>query len=482
LFFAALATGDMEKAAGALNKIRAAQGDSDITANLDGLYKLSMLDVEGAEAAFVALSVRNPDFAPAKINLARVRAMTGRQAEAEKILTEILAKEAGAEPALTMLTAAYVQAGKLQQATEVLDRAHKADPGNVRITSSMGDLYIRAGTPQKALDLISTEKGSNATATEIMSLRAAAQLALGLKKDARDTYTELLKNDPQVVGARRQLTALLIEAGDFESARSTLTGGIAADPRNYQLYQDMALVDLRATGVEAALVTAERLMLQDRDFPAIHALKGDVYMAANRPLDATVSYSEAMKTHPSDLLANRLAGALVRARRTEDAVKVLADWSDKHPDDLPAKEQLGELYIALNDIPNAGKYLEQILVKKPYDPIALNNLAWVYQQLGQNDKAQSLARKAYVLSPGAQTADTLGWILTTSGKASVGLTLLRQASVEAQADPRIQYHFGVALKETGAKDEAKKVLTAVAESKGDFKEKQEAIKVLDQMK
>ena len=33
-----------------------------------------------------------------------------------------------------------------------------------------------------------------------------------------------------MVGARRQLVALLIEAGDFESARSVITAGIAADP------------------------------------------------------------------------------------------------------------------------------------------------------------------------------------------------------------------------------------------------------------
>ena len=41
-----------------------------------------------------------------------------------------------------------------------------------------------------------------------------------------------------MIGARRQLVALLIEAGDFESARNVLTAGIAASPRNYQLYQD----------------------------------------------------------------------------------------------------------------------------------------------------------------------------------------------------------------------------------------------------
>ena len=53
------------------------------------------------------------------------------------------------------------------------------------MTVTLGELYIRAGTPQKALDLAAAEKGANASATDILSLKAAAYLALGQKKDAR---------------------------------------------------------------------------------------------------------------------------------------------------------------------------------------------------------------------------------------------------------------------------------------------------------
>ena len=113
--------------------------------------------------------------------------------------------------------------------------------------------------------------------------------------------------------------------------------------------------------------------------------------------------------------------------------------------------------------------------------MALNNLAWVYQQVG-DARATDMARQAYILSPGAQTADTLGWILTTGGKADTGVTLLRQAATEASNDPRVLYHFGVALKDTGKKDEAVKALTTVVETKGEFKEKGLAQALLDELK
>ena len=481
LFFAALATGDMAKAGDALDRIRAAQGQTEIVGNLEGLFKLAQIDFPGAQAAFTDLVKKYPDFMPARINLARVDIMMGDRPGAEKILTDVLAKQPTAEPALSMMASDYIRSNRLQDATDLLERAHAAEPNQTRVTVTLGDLYIRGGTPQKALELAAAEKGPNASSTDIMSLRAAAYLALGQKKDARAAYTEILRNDGNVVGARRQLVALLVDAGDFESARNIITAGIAANPHNYQLFQDYVMIDLKSTGIDAALATADRLQSQDHDFPGIRALKGDIYLAANRPADAVTAFTAANNANPSSLLVTRLAGALLRSGRADDADKLLLSWLDKHPEDMVAAEQVAEIDIATGKFDDAAKYLELLLKQKPHNPVALNNLAWVYQQQGNDAKAQTLARQAYVLSPSPQTADTLGWILTTGGNAERGVALLRQASSEGAADPRILYHYAVALKDTGNRDEAKKQLEAVVGNKDEFKEKAEAQKLLDDM-
>jgi putative PEP-CTERM system TPR-repeat lipoprotein len=481
LFFAALATGDMTKAGDALTKIRAAQGQTEIVGNLDGLFKLAQIDFPGAKTTFADLVQKYPDFTPAKVNLARVDIMMGDKPSAEKILTDVLGKQPTAEPALSMMLSGYIQSNRLQDAIDLMERAHAADPTQTRLTVTLGDLYIRAGTGQKALDLAAAEKGANASASDIISLKAAAYLALGQKKDARAAYTEILKNDPNVIGARRQLVALLIEAGDFESARNVISAGMAISPRNYQLYQDYVMIDLKSTGMDAALATADRLQSQDRDFPGIRALKGDIYLAANRPADAVAAFTEANNAAPSSLLVTRLAGALLRSGRADDANKLLLDWLGKHSDDMGATEQVAEIDIATNKLDDAAKYLELLLKQKPHDPVALNNLAWVYQQKGDDAKAQALARQAYVLAPSPQTADTLGWILTTGGNAQTGVALLRQASGDGASDPRILYHYAVALKDIGNKDEAKKQLETVVANKAEFKEKVEAQKLLDDM-
>ena len=158
-----------------------------------------------------------------------------------------------------------------------------------------------------------------------------------------------------------------------------------------------------------------------------------------------------------------------------------SNWLDKHADDLVAIEQIAEISIATGNWDDAAKYLNLMLKQKPHNPVALNNLAWVYQQQGKDEQAQALARQAYVLSPSPQTADTLGWILTTSGDPKSGATLLRQASGDGTGDPRILYHFAVALNDTGDKDGARKALETVVANQATFKEKELAQKLLDDL-
>ena len=50
-----------------------------------------------------------------------------------------------------------------------------------------------------------------------------------------------------------------------------------------------------------------------------------------------------------------------------------------------------------------------------------------------------MAQKAYLLAPGPQSADTLGWILSTEDEPAKGLLLLRQAAAQQRSDPTVQH-------------------------------------------
>ena len=480
LFFATLATGDLDKAADAIKQIRAAQGDTPVVQNLDGLLLLTKLDLDGARAKFQQIADKSPDFLPAKANLARVLAMQGRAPEAEKLLGDVLDKSPTSEPALSLDVNMLLQSDQTAKAIARVEAARAAAPNDVRLAAGLAQLYIRDQQPQKALDVTNDTKDANNDVT-ILGVRVAAYVALHHEAQARDALQRILTLDPASVPARRQLMALYMQASDYESARNVMKAGFVARPRDYQFYQDYVMIDLKASGVDAAIASARQLADQDRDFSQALALPGDIYLAANQPAAAVKAYQSAFAAAPSSFLAIRLATAMVRNNQSDQGWQMLADWVNAHPDDLVVLEALAELDINTKRLDAAEQHLKLLLAKKPHDAIALNNLAWVYQQKG-DPQARSMALQAYILLPGIQTADTLGWILTQNGSATEGLPLLRQAITTAPTDFRIRYHYAVALDKTGNRDEAVKQLDQVVAAKGTFQEKADAQGLLDELK
>jgi tetratricopeptide (TPR) repeat protein len=215
LFFAALATGDLNKAAEAVGKVRRAQGATPVEQNLEGLLKLAQLDQPSAAEKFKEIIRNNPDFAPAQVNLARVLAMQGRSTEAEQLLSALLQKQPAAEPALTMLASQYVQTGRVATAITLLEQAHGTDRGNTRLTARLGELYVRAGKPADALAMVNKENNVQNSA-DLLNLKAAAQLALNQKDQAQDTYGQILRLDPLALPTRRARRIISLTTGIAE--------------------------------------------------------------------------------------------------------------------------------------------------------------------------------------------------------------------------------------------------------------------------
>jgi putative PEP-CTERM system TPR-repeat lipoprotein len=427
------------------------------------------------------ISRYNPEFLPARVTLAHLLAMLGHADEADKILADIVSQLPTAEPELTMLAADYSRTNRMADAIAVLERARAADPANMDVVAKLGNQYIAAGKAQKALDLLDQIRDERVLSVPLRLLKAAAERALGQDDRARDTLGQILASNPRELGVRHLLIDSLLAAGDFDSARNVVKAGLGAMPRNYPLLQTYVMIDLRQHGLDAALATADLLQSQDRDFAPARALRGDVYLAVNRPDDAAGAYAKALAAAPDRALLTRLVVAQVRGGHPEEARASMLRWVAAHPDDVAALEQLAQLDIVARRWDEAAKALEVILAHKSYDPVALNNLAWVYHEQ-HDDRALGIAREAYLLSPDATNSDTLGWILTAGGRPDLGLAVLRQAAAEAGADPTILYHYAIALRDTGATAEAIKLLTAIAGLKADFPQKAEARQALDALK
>ena len=150
-----------------------------------------------------------------------------------------------------------------------------------------------------------------------------------------------------------------------------------------------------------------------------------------------------------------------------EALATLQAHQERFGNDPRFARALAAAYIDTGDLAGAIREHERLLDAAPRDAGLLNNLAWLYEETG-DERALATAERAYRLSPRApEVMDTLGWILVQRGDAARGLTLLREAHARSSVDPGIRYHLAVALARLGRKAEAVAQLREVMRSEND---------------
>jgi tetratricopeptide (TPR) repeat protein len=145
---------------------------------------------------------------------------------------------------------------------------------------------------------------------------------------------------------------------------------------------------------------------------------------------------------------------------------------------------MGIIYEFKGDIPKAQAAYEKVLAINPRFAAAANNLAWIYSEHGgDKDKALQLAQTAKEISPDdPRISDTLGWILYKRGVHQRALALLKESAEKLGGNPQVQYHLGMANRQVGDKDAARRALQVAVSSPADFPGKDEARKALAELR
>jgi predicted Zn-dependent protease len=210
---------------------------------------------------------------------------------------------------------------------------------------------------------------------------------------------------------------------------------------------------------------------------ALLALEGEVYLVLQKYAEAAQAYEAAAKMRPSAELATKIYQARL-AGRLPKPLEPMEQWVREHPDNIGFRNMLADGYIKTGEKRLAAEQYQLILQRQPKHVPSLNNLAWLYYEMG-DQRALPTAREAYALAPqSAAIMDTLGWILVRSGQVAEGLPLLEKAASAANASAEIKYHHAAALARSGAKDRARQQLAQLLGTPASFDGRAEAQQLL----
>ncbi len=415
--------------------------------------------------------------------------------------------------ALLMRAAVASEGGELDVAREWLEKAVALDERDAVAKLAIAELDLRRGDIAAATKWLEDLRRRDPSAVEPRLRLVALYLRQRNARDMQSVVDELLalgKNQPEVqnslgllyLGAGRYDEALArfqdataqdgvnpvywlntarahFSLGRTSIAREALEKALATQPGWIPAVGTLAMLDLKEGREPAAMArVAELTTAHPRDTSAL-MLEGDVLMAAKSFARAAEVYAAAAAIRPSAALSLRSYRARLMGR-LPNPESALEKWLTGHPGDHAVRLVLAEAYQASGDKRRAVSQYELMARGGGTSPIMLNNLAWLYYELG-DPRAEATVRQAYDLVPkSSEIADTYGWILLERGKATDALAVLRQAAADTQ-NPMIQYHYAVALARTGSKEDARRRLTDILAATPGFPAAAEARKLLESL-
>jgi tetratricopeptide (TPR) repeat protein len=297
----------------------------------------------------------------------------GDAAAAREVLKPVLEGGEGAQSAFLQGVAGAIalREGDLDRAREVLSKAQKASPGDVRIGYLLGEQYRRRGegydvqaigfydyalriqkdhawsilgkaevllergqldeAARAAQAVLAPAMGASKPQQALaQAVRGAALGAQGKAADAQAAEAEAAKLDPTSPEIPRLVGMRKLREGDGAGAVEALQRAVSLDPRRLSLYADLVRAQLaKQGGAQQAIDTVKKAVTRVGESPRLALLLGDAYRAAGDEDLARGQYEKAIqlgRPFPDARVAlarlyrakNNIPGALVELTQAID--------------------------------------------------------------------------------------------------------------------------------------------------------------------
>ncbi|MDI9245562.1 tetratricopeptide repeat protein [Marinobacter sp. CHS3-4] len=352
---------------------------------------------------------------------------------------------------------------QIDLAKQRFNQAAMLSPNNMQALQGMASVYPAEELKQQMETLV--EQHPSATAPKLILLEIA--LSNGDQDYADKLSADLLDREspespaeasPAVARIYNGVGAKLRRSDNTDAARKVLQRGRILFPEDENIaLQSASLAFSQDEAEQARRILQEVKQLHDQSARP-YIVEADYFSSNEQYQQAAELYQLAIEKGAGPDVKLALARSFARANRMEKALEVLEAANQNHPNNQALLVNTAMLHQQDGSTAEAMKAYERVLDAFPNNPLALNNLAWMYFEEG-DDRASELSAKAYSLSPeSAAIADTHGWILFKAGDTKASLPILEKAHKLAPDSQEIALHLAEAYRAAGMNDEAKATL------------------------
>lgn len=420
-----------------------------------------------AYTALAQIALENKDFSEAEQLANQALKVNPHSANSYKILAKITLQRQGIDATETLLL-------------DALQKMRGYFSAEIIILNELTKVYINKKQPNKLTPLATSLTQRHPGNVSALAYLAGIQLKTKDDSGAEKTLRQIISLQPTNGKFRFLLAKLLAKQGRQEQEVLSLLDKAALSIDNPALvlsFKAKVLISLKQYAQARAI--AEKV---DQSYPTLSLgklLKGDIYFSQKEYAQAVKNYQQAYQIKPTTHNLDAILKALLAQNKYKDALALLNQELAKHKNNILIQLRLATLHQSATEYTLAANQYQSILAIQPDNLVALNNLAWIYNEQN-NPKSLDLAKQAYTIAPNqGAIADTYGYILLNNGHTSDSITVLIKAAELNPDATDTQLHLAQALIADQQLQKAKVILQALINK--DAKEKPAAIKLMQQL-
>ncbi len=301
------------------------------------------------------------------------------------------------------------------------------EPGSIARVQEIVDNYPSSYIPAVVLSQYLTRRGDLTRALEL------AELAY--------QRIEVAATESNLVNVLLVRASDLARSGDPDAATQAVDRALSIQGNNIRALTAAAQLANLAGNRDAANGFVDRLKSLEAESGLGSELEADLLLANNDRSGALEIYRQTWESVASSSAASKLYLALLRGGQQQEASDFLSEWLSAKPQDGAANMFMGMNHQAANRESDAILRYETALRSLPNNVIALNNLAWMYQD-SNPERALELAVRAVQLDPeNADVLDTFGWLLYKQNRADEAIQVLQRAQQLSPDSDSIAEHL-----------------------------------------
>lgn len=485
-----------------------------------GALLLRANDPKAAMAVYqevIAKDKLGPQGLSARNRIAAIQVSQGQDAQASKLIGEVLQKNPRDDDALIVRANIAMNAHDPTSAVADLRVVLRNQPRSLPLQQLIARAYLEKGEPalaeealRAALDIAPDDVTTRTQLAQLLLQRGHPDQGVALLQEG-------VKRAPKLIPLRLALTRMYLAQKDAVAAHAAAEDMEDAEPQSPLVPYFAGIASFQMGKLDDSRKELEQaLTLKSGDPDTLQAL-ANVELAAKKPDRALARVQAAVDEDPKDARNLNLLGELqMRSREYERAGTAFARASEVAPKWwLPyrnlalARQATGDTAGALNHfeaglkaapletalVLEAGAFFEKhehvdaaiaayealYAGNREARQIAANNLAMLLVSYKTDtaslDRARDLTT-AFASSTNSSLLDTNGWVRFKRGEFRDALPVLERASSAAPDSRVIRYHLAMTELRLGMKDRARSDLESALEGASDFSESAEARTVL----